>query len=125
MAARVLVVDDSEAVRQLIAVNLELEGIHVEQCADGAEALARIAASPPDLVTLDVRMPTLDGFETVRRLRSDPSTARIPVVLVTGRASPADLALGERLGVDAYLVKPFEPAELVSTVLRLLPPSAR
>ncbi len=122
MAARVLVVDDSEPIRHLISVNLELEGLEVEQCADGQEALERAAVRRPDVITLDVRMPRLDGFETLRALRTNPATAGVPVVMVTGRASVADLELGARLGVDAYLVKPFEPAELVSTVLRLLEP---
>jgi CheY-like chemotaxis protein len=113
-------VDDSAVVRDLIAVNLELEGFSVDQCADGEEALARVAETPPDVITLDVMMPRLGGFDTVARLRSDPATAHIPVVIVSGRAAAADLARGVEVGVDAYLTKPFEPAELVSTITRLL-----
>jgi CheY-like chemotaxis protein len=120
VTARVLVVDDSAVVRELIAVNLELEGLEVVQCVDGLEALERIAEQRPDAITLDVMMPRLDGFSTVERLRADPTTAGIPIVIVTGRASAADLARGEALGVDAYLTKPFEPSELVGTVLRLV-----
>ncbi|QNN55095.1 response regulator [Nocardioides mesophilus] len=119
-----LVVDDSAVIRQLITVNLELEGLEVEQCDDGVEALDRIGTWRPDVVTLDVMMPRLGGFEVVERLRSDPVTAAIPVVMVTGRAAAADLARGDELGVEAYLVKPFEPTELVATVLRLLPDGA-
>ncbi len=117
---RVLVVDDADVIRELIAVNLELEGFDVVRCRDGQEALERVAEQRPDLITLDVMMPRLDGFATIERLRSEPATAGIPVVMVTGRASAADLARGEELGVDAYLVKPFEPAELVATVHRLV-----
>jgi CheY-like chemotaxis protein len=120
VAARVLVVDDSEVVRELIAVNLELEGLEVVRCADGAEALELVADRRPDAITLDVMMPRLDGFSTLTQLRNDPATADIPVVIVTGRASTADLARGELLGVEAYLTKPFEPSELVATVLRLV-----
>jgi len=116
----VLVVDDSEVVRELIAVNLELEGLEVVRCADGLEALERVAEQRPDAITLDVMMPRLDGFSTIERLRADPGTADIPVVIVTGRASAADVARGKAVGVDAYLTKPFEPSELVATVLRLV-----
>lgn len=120
MTARVLVVDDAEAIRELIAVNLELEGYDVERCADGLEALEAVARHRPDVVTLDAVMPRLDGFGTLERLRSDPATASIPVVMVTARASAADLARGRALGADAYLTKPFEPAELIATIQRLL-----
>ena len=119
MTGRVLVVDDSSVVRDLISVNLELEGLTVVGCADGEEALALVAEARPDVITLDVVMPRLGGFETAERLRADPATADIPIVIVTGRASAADLARGEAIGVDGYLTKPFEPAELVGLVGRL------
>ena len=114
-----LVVDDADAIRELIAVNLELEGYDVDRAADGEDALEAVSRQRPDVITLDVMMPRLDGFATIERLRGDPSTADIPVVLVTGRASAADLARGEALGVDGYLTKPFEPAELLATIQRL------
>ena len=116
---RVLVVDDSEAIRQLIAVNLELEGYDVRRAADGLEALEVAAQWRPDVVTLDMVMPRLDGLATCARLRADPATADVAVVMVTGRAQAADRERGEAAGVDAYLTKPFEPAELVATVARL------
>ena len=116
---RVLVVDDSEAIRQLIAVNLELEGYDVRRAADGLEALEVAARWRPDVVTLDMVMPRLDGLATCARLRADPATADVAVVMVTGRAQAADRDRGEAAGVDAYLTKPFEPAELVATVARL------
>ena len=116
---RVLVVDDSAAIRELISVNLELEGYDVRRAADGQEALDVAAHWRPDVVTLDVVMPRLDGLETCARLRADPATAGVAVVMVTGRAQAADRARGEAAGVDAYLTKPFEPAELVATVARL------
>jgi CheY-like chemotaxis protein len=118
-ARHVLVVDDSQVIRELIAVNLELEGFDVAIAGDGEEALALVAQQRPDVITLDVVMPRLDGFETAARLRADPAFADIPLILVTARAAAADLARGDELGVDGYLTKPFEPAELVALVGRL------
>jgi DNA-binding response OmpR family regulator len=117
---RVLVVDDSSVIRDLIAVNLELEGFAVDVAEDGQAAREYVARRHPDLVTLDVVMPRLGGFETAARLRGDPETAGIPIVIVTARASAADLERGEEIGVDGYLTKPFEPAELVALVSRLV-----
>ena len=119
---RALVVDDSEVIRDLIAVNLQLEGFDVTTAGDGEEALRLAAENVPDVITLDVMMPRLSGLDTLVRLRADPRTASVPVVMVTGRAQPADVARGEELGVDAYLTKPFEPAELIEVVLRLARP---
>jgi CheY-like chemotaxis protein len=116
---RALVVDDSRVIRELIAVNLELEGFEVTTAGDGERALELAAEFRPDVITLDVMMPRLNGFETVSRLRQDPRTAGIPVVMVTGRAQTADRERGEEVGVEAYLTKPFEPAELIDVVSRL------
>jgi CheY-like chemotaxis protein len=120
MAGRVLVVDDSKVIRDLIAVNLELEGYDVMRAVDGIEALEMVAVQRPDVITVDVLMPRLDGFEMVQRLRADPATADIPVIAVTGLASAADRERGQKVGVDVYLTKPFEPGELVETVARLI-----
>ena len=116
---RALVVDDSAVIRDLIAVNLQLEGLEVATAEDGESALEAVARRRPDVITLDVMMPRLNGFDTVARLRDNPATADIPVVVVTGRAQAADVDRGRDLGVDAYLTKPFEPAELVEVVTRL------
>jgi DNA-binding response OmpR family regulator len=118
-APRVLVVDDSSPIRDLIVVNLELEGFDVRSAADGMEGLEVLAGWRPDVVTLDVVMPRLDGFATLARLRGEPATADIPVLIVTARAQAADRERGEELGADDYLSKPFEPAELVAAVGRL------
>lgn len=118
-ALRALVVDDSAVIRELIAVNLQLEGFEVETANDGVSALEMVHALAPHVVTLDVMMPRLSGLDTVERLRADPSTAHIPIVIVTGRAQATDIARGKALGVEAYLTKPFEPAELVDVVTRL------
>jgi CheY-like chemotaxis protein len=118
-SARVLVVDDSDAVRDLLMVNLELEGFEVRAAGDGEEGVALAESWQPDVITLDVVMPRLGGFEAVERLRSSESTAHIPVVIVTGRAQADDRARGQTLGVDAYVTKPFEPTDLVAVVSEL------
>jgi CheY-like chemotaxis protein len=117
--ARVLVVDDDDVIRHLIGINLELEGFEVDMAADGVEALERVAEARPDVVTLDVMMPRLDGLEVARRLRSDPRTAGVRVVLVSARAQLRDVQRGEELGVDEYVTKPFEPEQLIAVVRRL------
>jgi DNA-binding response OmpR family regulator len=116
---RVLVVDDSEPVRDLVSVNLELEGFEVRTAGDGRQALELLRSWRPDVVTLDVVMPHLDGLATLELIRADEATTRLPVVLVTGRAQEADRARGEALGADRYLAKPFEPSELVAVVSEL------
>jgi CheY-like chemotaxis protein len=116
---RVLVVDDSQAIRDLITVNLELEGFEVRSAAEGAAALDVLASWRPDVMTLDVVMTGLDGLSTLERLRADPVYADLPVVLVTARAQPSDRDRGSLLGADAYVPKPFEPADLVAVVARL------
>ncbi|HSV37330.1 MAG TPA: response regulator [Nocardioidaceae bacterium] len=115
---RALVVDDSAVIRELIAVNLELEGFLVTCASDGEAALRAVREVVPHVITLDVMMPRLDGIATVRRLREDPATADIPIVIVSGRSSPADIERGHEAGVEAYLTKPFEPSELVEVCRR-------
>jgi CheY-like chemotaxis protein len=116
---RVLVVDDDDVIRQLIRVNLELEGFEVHTAHDGEDALAKARELQPDVITLDIMMPRLDGWDAAAKLRADPQTCAIKVVLLSARAQEADLRKGSRIGVDAYLTKPFDPDELIETVRRL------
>jgi CheY-like chemotaxis protein len=118
---RVLVVDDSATIRSLISINLWLAGYDVTEAHDGHECLSLVPSTQPDLITLDVAMPGLDGFATIGRLRADPVTASTPIVMVTARTSPADVQRATALGVDGYVTKPFEPAELVALVQSLSP----
>ncbi|MCP2345690.1 response regulator transcription factor [Nonomuraea roseoviolacea] len=113
---RVLVVDDDEVIRQLIAVNLSLEGFEVSTATDGQDCLERVHDVMPDVITLDVMMPYLDGWVTAERLRADDATSHIKVVLITARAQDDDKRRGMNIGVDAYLTKPFDPAELIQVV---------
>jgi DNA-binding response OmpR family regulator len=116
---RVLVVDDDDVIRQLITVNLELEGFEVETAMDGQDCLDKVKDVRPDVVTLDIMMPRLDGWENAVKLREDPDTADVKVVLLSARAQEADVQRGSRIGVDAYLTKPFDPDELITVVRRL------
>ena len=120
---RVLVVDDSEVIRTLISVNLELEGFEVVTAVDGQDALDMIYDVAPDVVTIDVVMPRLDGFDTVARLRADPRTSHLKIAMVTACAQESDIRRGNTVGVDAYVTKPFDPDTLVRTVRDLIGPS--
>jgi CheY-like chemotaxis protein len=119
MAVRVLVVEDDEIIRHLIVINLELEGFDVITAFDGQDALEMVTAVAPDVITLDVTMPRLDGWATAATLRANPATAGIRIVLLTARAQDAEIQLGEQIGVDAYLTKPFDPDDLIELVRRL------
>ncbi len=116
---RVLVVDDEAVIRQLIVINLELEGFEVHEAVDGLDALDKARELDPDVVTLDVMMPGLDGITTARRLRTDPMTSRARIVLISARTRSADLERGNDAGADAYVTKPFDPDEVVDAVRRL------
>ena len=117
--SRVLVVDDDAVIRQLITVNLELEGFEVETAEDGQDCLDKVKAFAPDVITLDIMMPRMDGWDAAAALRADQDTSGIPVILLSARAQQADLSRGDTIGVDAYLTKPFDPDELIKTVRRL------
>jgi DNA-binding response OmpR family regulator len=116
---RVLVVDDDEVIRQLIAVNLQLEGFDVSTAVDGQDCLDKVQDIAPDVITLDVMMPRLDGWETAVQLRKAPETAHIKVVLITARAQEVDINHGTNVGADAYLTKPFDPGEMIRIVREL------
>jgi CheY-like chemotaxis protein len=116
---RVLVVDDDEVIRQLIAVNLTLEGFDVATAVDGQDCLDKVTAIDPDVITLDIMMPRLDGWMTASLLRRNPQTSEIKVVLITARAQEDDKMRGKQIGVDAYLTKPFDPSEMIRVVREL------
>ncbi|WP_437089664.1 response regulator [Streptomyces sp. enrichment culture] len=117
-SGRVLVVDDNKVIRQLIRVNLELEGFEVVTAADGAECLEVVHQVRPDVITLDVVMPRLDGLRTAGRLRADPRTRDLPLAIISA-CSQHEVDAGLGAGIDAFLSKPFEPAALVGLVRRL------
>ncbi|MDQ0406344.1 CheY-like chemotaxis protein [Streptomyces sp. DSM 40167] len=110
--------DDNKVIRQLIRVNLELEGFEVVTAGDGVECLDVVHQVRPDVVTLDVVMPRLDGLRTAARLRADPRTQELPIAIVSA-CTRYEVDAGFAAGVDAFLSKPFEPAELVRLVRQL------
>lgn len=114
---RILVVDDEPRMIRFIRMNLELEGWEVVEAADGQAALDKLRDTLPDLVILDVMMPELDGFETLRLLREISS---IPVIMLTARGEEDDRVRGLELGADDYVPKPFSPRELVSRAKAVL-----
>ncbi|MET9772704.1 response regulator [Streptomyces sp. NPDC006367] len=118
-SGRVLVVDDNKVIRQLIRVNLELEGFEVVTAADGVECLEIVHQVRPDAVTLDVVMPRLDGLRTAARLRADSRTRGLPLAIVSA-TTRHEVDAGVDAGVDAFLAKPFEPTELVRLVRQLV-----
>jgi two-component system phosphate regulon response regulator PhoB len=115
-AGRILVVEDEQDVAELIRYHLHRDGYDVTVTASGADALARAREAPPELLLLDVMVPQLNGWEVCRRLKQDPHTRRIPIIMVTGRAEEGDKVLGFELGADDYVTKPFSPRELLARV---------
>lgn len=112
----ILVVDYDEDVARFVEVNLRLEGFDVACANDGEQALQSAFDRLPDLVLLDVMMPKLDGYQVVERLRSDPRTRHMSVVMVTAKSLSADKVVGLTRGADDYIIKPFDPVELVARV---------
>jgi len=119
---RVLVVDDTASIRFLIRTNLELAGFEVDEAVDGVDCLEILGRLEvlPDVITVDVMMPRLDGVATVSAIRANPVTRHIAVVMVSTQGHPADIQRGTRAGVDAYVTKPFDPDFLVLTVRDVL-----
>jgi diguanylate cyclase (GGDEF)-like protein len=112
----VLVVDDDPDIARFIEVNLRTHGFEVHLASDGVEALERVQEVQPDLVLVDVMMPRMDGFQVVDRLRSDPRSANLSIIMLTAKALTADKVLGITTGADDYIIKPFDPVELVARV---------
>jgi DNA-binding response OmpR family regulator len=120
MPSRVLVVEDEPDIRELVIHHLKREGYQVSAAASGEEALRQVLSAPPDLVLLDLMMPAMDGLEVCRRLRQDPSTAALPIVMLTAKGDEVDRVLGLEIGADDYVVKPFSPKELLARVRAVL-----
>jgi DNA-binding response OmpR family regulator len=118
-ARRVLVADDDAVILRLLEVNFSLEGYDVTTADRGETALGLAKDHDYDLIVLDVMMPGMDGWEVCERLKSDPHTARVPVVFLSARTQEQDRERGLELGVSAYVTKPFDPEELLSLAERL------
>lgn len=120
MTTRILVVDDENDLVELVDYNLRQAGYIVATARDGASALAEVRKQVPDCIILDVMLPDIPGTEVCKRLRRDPDTEKIPILMLTARASEVDRVVGFELGADDYVAKPFSPRELVLRVQALL-----
>lgn len=116
----ILVADDEEDLRELVAYRLTRSGYNVIGAEDGQEAFELAAERTPDLMILDVMMPKLDGYELTRRVRAEAALRSIPVILLTARSQESDIDRGFEVGADDYLKKPFNPDELVARVRAVL-----
>src|SRR5437870_1274153 len=116
MAESVLVVDDDPDVARFVEVNLRSAGYEVTVASNGEEGFDRALELRPDLVLLDVMMPKLDGFEVAQRLRRDPRTSSSSIIMLTAKALSSDKVLGLSSGADDYIIKPFDPVELLARV---------
>lgn len=117
---RILVVEDEAALVAMLRYNLEKEGFAVDEAADGEEAIVKIAEQVPDLVLLDWMLPRFSGLEVCRRLRRDPATRNLPIIMLTARAEETDRVRGLDVGADDYVSKPFSPTELVARIRAVL-----
>jgi DNA-binding response OmpR family regulator len=120
MASRVLIVEDERDIRDLVLFHLEREGFQVSSASSGEEALRQVRHASPDLVLLDLMLPAMGGLEVCRKLRQDPATVALPIVILTAKGDEVDRVLGLELGADDYIVKPFSPKELLARVRAVL-----
>ena len=116
----VFVIEDEPDILEVIEYNLAREGFDVKTAADGEAGLHAVRRQPPDLVLLDLMLPGLDGIEICRRLKAEPETRGIPVVMVTAKGEESEIVLGLGIGADDYITKPFSPKELVARVKAVL-----
>lgn len=120
MSEQVLVADDDPDILTVVKVNLELDGFEVGTAIDGEDALQKATSIPPNVIILDIMMPRMDGLTALHRLRSQASTASIPIILLTARGLPEDRVRGLELGADDYITKPFDITELAARVRAVL-----
>ena len=118
--ATILIVDDEEDIIELVRLNLAREGYQTLACTTGEKALEITQSRLPDLVILDIMLPGIDGMQVCRRLRANPETRRIPVLMLTAKGEEADIVAGLELGASDYMTKPFSGKVLAARVRRLL-----
>ncbi len=116
----ILIVEDEESLLKLESILLTAKGYRVTGASDGSEALEALRKEKPDLVLLDVMLPRLDGFEVCKKIKSNPETRSVPVVMLTSLKSREDYTKAVGAGADAYLTKPFKALQLVETIQSIL-----
>lgn len=117
---RILVVEDEERIRKIISIIIRGEDIDIDEAADGKEALDKVFNEKYDLVILDLMIPEIDGFGVLEKIRDNPETADLPVIIVSARTSDRDILEGLKGGANYYIPKPFEPQELTSSLELIL-----
>jgi two-component system phosphate regulon response regulator PhoB len=117
---RILVIEDDEDIQTLINHNFSREGFKVTICGNGTEGLNKIRQEPFDCVLLDLMLPGLDGLEICKKIKKDPKTQHVPIIMVTAKGEESDIIVGLELGADDYVVKPFSPKVLIARVRSIL-----
>lgn len=120
MQAKILIVEDERDIVELLRYNLQEAGFKTDYVRNGADALQRAIATPPDLILLDLMLPEVDGLVVCRLLKSDPRTKNVPIVMLTAKIEEEDRVKGLELGADDYIPKPFSPREVVLRVAAVL-----
>ena len=120
MEKKILIIEDDPATSRLVDYSLRHEGYQVIKASNGLEGVRKALSESPDLVILDVMLPGMDGFEICHRLKSEPATAQLPILMFSAKAQEIDKDTGIKVGVDDYLTKPAAPSEIVSRVEKLL-----
>ncbi|MDP2928750.1 MAG: response regulator [Candidatus Omnitrophota bacterium] len=120
MGKTILIVEDEQNLVELLKFRLETNGYHVEVAFDGEDGLSKISTVKPDLVILDIMMPKIDGYEVLRRVKADPKTKNIPIIVLTARTQNKDIDQAKTLNADSFIAKPFEPSQLLGEIERLL-----
>ncbi len=113
---KILIVEDDNDIRELIAFNLEISGYEIIKCDNGEDAINLAIKSSPDLILLDIQLPTIDGFEVCRMIKEKALTQKIPVIMLTARTDDEDIIQGLESGADDYITKPFRPKILMARV---------
>ena len=117
---KVLTVDDSATMRDLLLLSLKAAGFDVVQAVDGVDALDVVQGAHPDVVITDINMPRLDGFGLIEKMRADPDLRAIPILVLTTESDPARRDRARQAGATGWIVKPFDPAKLVSAIRRVV-----
>ena len=121
MSRKILVVEDQEDNRQILRDLLASAGYEMSEAGDGEEALTAVSKNRPDLILMDIQLPIMDGYEATRRIKSDPKTHAIPIIVVTSYALSGDETKAREAGCDAYVTKPYSPRALLAKIKEFLP----
>lgn len=117
---KILVVEDEQALLTLQSMLLSIEGYTVEGVMDGQTALDVVETMKPDLILLDIMLPEVDGFQVCRQLKSNEATRHIPIIILTAKKSKEDLIMGEQVGADMYITKPYKTSMVIEAIQKLL-----